>query len=413
MPILVQLGQCGNQIGSALCRQLYDEGDRTTFFHRSPSGQDMARAILVDMEPKVLSQVVNQRHFKYDPSNVISSSSGSANNWAHGYNVHGPKQVEHIVRRVQKVADQDGAINDGILVTLALAGGTGSGLGTRVCEALREHFGRSMPILVHAVWPYESGEIVTQNYNIVLALAKLYECVDGIWMHSNQVAHEICRTRFNLKKVTFSDINRLVAGDLASCLLPAVNKFAANSTMPLFSIISDLCAHPAYKLLASRSLPQYAQKSFQNYSTDLLIKYMHQLSRTGQFNEDKGNLNFKNCTNHALARSVYYRGQGAAIDMTKLDDDFAPMLDGRLRFHPYHSDVEFGHFSHHLTTLSNDQSWVSLIDATVEQSWSMYCNRAYIHNYAKHGIEQADFCAAFAQTEQIIHSYRALSDFTL
>lgn len=408
MPILVQLGQCGNQIGSALCQQLHEEGDRTVFFTRSKNHDLIARAILVDMEPKVLSQVVNQRCFKYDPSNVISSSSGSANNWAHGYNVHGPTQIEKIIRRVQKVADQEGAVNDGILVTLALAGGTGSGLGTRVCEALREHFGRSMPILVHAVWPYESGEIVTQNYNIVLALAKLYQVVDGIWMHSNQVAHDICRTRFNLKKVTFGDINRLIANDLTSCLLPAVNKFSSLSTMPLFSIISDLCAHPAYKLLASRSLPQYAQKSFQNYSTDLLIKYMHQLGRTGHFNEDQGNLNFKNCTNHALARSVYYRGADR-IDLARLNDDFAPILSDQLRFHPYHSDVKFGHFTNHLTTLSNDQSWISLIDSTVEQSWSMYCNHAYIHNYAKHGIDQAEFAAAFAQTEQIIHSYRALS----
>ena len=66
-----------------------------------------------------------------------SSTSGSANNWAHGYAVHGPTQIEKIIRRVEKIADQEGAMNDGILVLLALAGGTGSGLGTRVCEALR------------------------------------------------------------------------------------------------------------------------------------------------------------------------------------------------------------------------------------------------------------------------------------
>ena len=42
--------------------------------------------------------------------------------------------------------------------------------------------------------------------------------------------------------------------DLTSIFLPATNKFGAYSTMPLFSIISDLCAHPSYKLLACRSL---------------------------------------------------------------------------------------------------------------------------------------------------------------
>ena len=48
-------------------------------------------------------------------------------------------------------------------------------------------------------------------------------------------------------------------------------------------------------------------------------------------------------------------------------------------------------------------------DDCVEQSWSMYCNNAYIHNYQKHGIEKDEFCSAFAQTEQIIHSYKSLS----
>ena len=48
-------------------------------------------------------------------------------------------------------------------------------------------------------------------------------------------------------------------------------------------------------------------------------------------------------------------------------------------------------------------------DDCVEQSWSMYCNNAYIHNYQKHGIEKDEFSSAFAQTEQIIHSYKSLS----
>ena len=71
MPILVQLGQCGNQIGTQLSRQLFDEGDRSIFFTQTQNGSNQARTVLVDMEPKVLSQVVNQKNFKYDPNNVI------------------------------------------------------------------------------------------------------------------------------------------------------------------------------------------------------------------------------------------------------------------------------------------------------------------------------------------------------
>ena len=71
MPIIVQLGQCGNQIGVEVSKQLFAEGDRSIFFTQSRNGQNLARTVLVDMEPKVLAQVVNQKDFKFDPGNVI------------------------------------------------------------------------------------------------------------------------------------------------------------------------------------------------------------------------------------------------------------------------------------------------------------------------------------------------------
>ena len=67
----VQGGQCGNQIGAEVSKQLFAEGDRDIFFTQSRNGQNLARTVLVDMEPKVLAQIVNQKEFKYDPGNVI------------------------------------------------------------------------------------------------------------------------------------------------------------------------------------------------------------------------------------------------------------------------------------------------------------------------------------------------------
>ena len=195
MPVIVQLGQCGNQIGSELTKQIWDHGDRDSFFTERQNGSFNPRSVLVDMEPKVLTEIINSpsRDFKYPKQNVISASSGSANNWSYGYSVHGQDQKDKIVRQVQKLAEDDQVANDGILMSLALAGGTGSGLGTRVCEELRDEFGKSYPILVHAVWPYETGEVVIQNYNILLSFSKLYNSADGLIFHSNTTVHDIIR----------------------------------------------------------------------------------------------------------------------------------------------------------------------------------------------------------------------------
>ena len=133
---------------------------------------------------------------------------------SYGYSVHGEKQKESIIRQCQRLADDEHSTNDGFILTLALAGGTGSGLGTRICEEIRSEFGKSHPILVHAVWPYETGEVVIQNYNILLAFSKLYNCADGLIFHSNSIVHDICNVRYNIKQVRFPDINSYIANEL-------------------------------------------------------------------------------------------------------------------------------------------------------------------------------------------------------
>ncbi len=62
----------------------------------------------------------------------------------------------------------------------SLAGGTGSGLGAHVVESLRDDFCHKAPMINLAVWPYSTGEVVLQNYNVLLTLNSLLSHSDGI-----------------------------------------------------------------------------------------------------------------------------------------------------------------------------------------------------------------------------------------
>lgn len=53
------------------------------------------------------------------------------NNWAYGYFVHGSEFEDHIQRLIQNQLENCDSL-DGILVTMSLAGGTGSGVGTKI-----------------------------------------------------------------------------------------------------------------------------------------------------------------------------------------------------------------------------------------------------------------------------------------
>ncbi len=46
----------------------------------------------------------------------------------------------------------------GTLLFHSLAGGTGSGLGSRLIECYRDYFGKSAVLMTASVWPAQSGE---------------------------------------------------------------------------------------------------------------------------------------------------------------------------------------------------------------------------------------------------------------
>lgn len=52
-------------------------------------------------------------------------------------------------------------------------------LGTYVTEQLRKDYPECI-IVNQVIWPFEEGEVVIQNYNMLLTLAKLYK-VSGIF----------------------------------------------------------------------------------------------------------------------------------------------------------------------------------------------------------------------------------------
>ena len=61
-----------------------------------------------------------------------------------------------------------------------------------------------------------------QNYNSVLTLSHLYGLSDAILVHENDTVHRICAQLLNIKHISFGDVNRVIAHQLASVLQPAL-----------------------------------------------------------------------------------------------------------------------------------------------------------------------------------------------
>lgn len=65
-------------------------------------------------------------------------------------------------------------------------------------------------------------QVIVQNYNSVLTLAHLYRLSDAILVHENDTVHRICSQLLNIKNISFSDVNRVMAQQLGGVLQPAL-----------------------------------------------------------------------------------------------------------------------------------------------------------------------------------------------
>ena len=133
--VVVQLGQCGNQIGpqlfslllsdaSATCKSppsssssssssssTYYQKTLSRYFHENDAKNTLkARSVLIDTELKVIESSLTEAKrggaWEYDSSSIYKGRQGSGNNWAHGFYQHGPAAHEGILNAVQREAEK-------------------------------------------------------------------------------------------------------------------------------------------------------------------------------------------------------------------------------------------------------------------------------------------------------------------
>lgn len=189
--VWVNVGQCGNQVGLELWKHLVsDHGDSQSIMEGTNPFFNLdgtARCVMVDSEPKVI-QYAQQKFKQYHnpnnlqqvtpklrDSNLHWEQSGRGNNWAMGY--YGPQGTEggedslceKAVQSVRREAERCDTYTGSVL-THSISGGTGSGLGCRLLEALRDRFpNRYLTSLI--ITPLLSGETPCQHYNSVLTMS--------------------------------------------------------------------------------------------------------------------------------------------------------------------------------------------------------------------------------------------------
>ena len=284
------VGQCGSQIGSSLAHLT------------GPNSRDGHGTLFIDSEPRVVAPLVSSSSSSRIPflptSAAVWDVNGRGNNWAWGYanaasrlgsdqpgyraNVQsstessgsiasstssvsskgkkasgsGKSLIERTLNAIRRHTEALDRF-ESILLVHSTGGGTGSGLGSRVLEVVRQENPKTT-ILAACIAPFSSGDTPLQHYNSVLSLAHANEHADAVLFFDNDDA--LRRARM-LKRPGGGLSTSLASGSSASSVADArsARRLPPESTQVDTDEMNDVIAQS----LAGVILPTRTRKRLQ------------------------------------------------------------------------------------------------------------------------------------------------------
>ncbi|KAI3381828.1 hypothetical protein SNEBB_004044 [Seison nebaliae] len=457
MAIILQVGQCGNQIGSSFFQKVYDQlkfekKDRfnfelelfNRFFYRNSKGKIIARAVAIDTEGKVIDELLNKNgpnaDWCYDESNCISGIEGSGNNWAYGFNEHLTDEDDdeevlklkriclkeipnvkklssnYILKRLREQMDLcDDDEQDKVLITImSVAGGTGSGLGTRLLNLIHDRHPQLL-ILPIIVWPFESGEICLQNYNSLFTLTNLYDNISTsiIAIDNEQIfkqSMQVNKNRQNIPTISMNEMNEMISEQLFGFLAPIPNE----SLSVFISRLSSTISTNQHKILSLRSLP-YIEENMLDYTTynwnDLMKRTSQLIIDTSANSCAELNWRLKSNDSQQFFHKLITISRSSTNE--RIDENLILQHFSTNKFHSTSIDsiehfqsFSLSKYEKMITCLINSrQPIVRILSRIRDRASNLFSKNAYVHHYQRYGMEEEDFEWIFDRTNSIINEY--------
>lgn len=463
--ILVNCGQCGNQLSYNLTDSLFNHLDTSieeiddvgVFFRQSSRRQNRyySRSVCLDTEPKVIDECVARARengrWMYDKRSVAYRHGGAGNNWALGYQMFSGEFLETSMDCIRRELEHCERVPC-LIIIHSLAGGTGSGLGTRVTESCGDEFPEVTRVNL-AVSPYHFGEVVVQHYNALLSLSKISSSSDGSILFENEVAQDLCKQMKGIERPSLADINDVISSNILPTMLPKYDRDSyKTTTSSLCDDVMHLCSHPGYRFLDVKNTPQTSSQSVE-FTYDSWTSIMSTISRM----QIKGTPSERGLGSSGVMGSAPPRGRGGprapvacpnigsvltfhgsdavvGAEATSTEMLTSPSRDFSSSFSsssstatsthnyflaPYvkmldspvkicYSRLQVNGYQRSASILSNGCTTLPLLQRVRSKAADMFSVRAYMHQYSEHGLEDADFVDAFRSLGQSIENYKGL-----
>mmetsp|Transcript_57287 Transcript_57287/g.113830 ORF Transcript_57287/g.113830 Transcript_57287/m.113830 type:complete len:441 (+) Transcript_57287:96-1418(+) len=436
--LFVHVGQAGCQLAEALWPVLAHERRGAPDFFHTYRGSPRPRAVLVDAEPKVVSSVLASApltagaEFSFDPTSVAVAESGRGGNFALGYGAETngqrllgasppspasgaqPCLLDQAVDCIRREVEACHGTHLGTVVLHSLGGGTGSGLGIRLVEEIRD-LCPSTALLAASVLPMTLGENPLQCLNSSLALAALQELADGVLLYENDrllAGAEASPKRGSGAQsipwstspdigrgTTFAAMNNIVVGDLVPFFCPP------NTGQPfdLSDLLAGVCPTTTHRF--AQTFSGEAKSTRQGFDIKNAMTALVQAApRVPRISVASGSV---------LGSRVVIRG-ARVTDATLVTSELLERLGGAASWQPFAADLRFhtaplrsAPQAVRISTMVNWKRQAHVIRAIVTQGRAKHASRAFAHWYERCGLGPENFAHAFEVLDEVAANYEA------
>ncbi|XP_075997441.1 tubulin beta-1 chain [Genypterus blacodes] len=423
----LQIGQCGNQIGSKFWEVISDEhginatglyeGDSplqlervNVYFNEAHGAKYVPRALLIDLEPGTMDSVRGSRiGALFRPDNFIHGNSGAGNNWAKGHYTEGAELVEQVTDRVRHEAESCDCLQ-GFQLVHSLGGGTGSGMGTLVINKIKEEFPDRIMNTFSIMPSPKVSDTVVEPYNATLSVHQLLENTDETFCIDNEALYDICFRTLKLTTPTYGDLNHLVSmtmsGVTTSLRFPGqlnadLRKLAVNMVpfprlhffMPGFAPLTPRGSQQ-YRAL---TVPELTQQMFdpRNMMTACDPRRGRYLTVAGVF---RGKMSTKQVDEEMLAVQQ------------KNSNNFVEWIPHNVKVAV--CDIPPRGLKMASTFIGNNTAIQEIFRRVGEQFAVMFRRKAFLHWYTGEGMDEMEFTEAESNLNDLVSEYQLYQDAT-
>nr|AFM80053.1 beta-tubulin [Teleopsis dalmanni] len=416
----LQVGQCGNQIGSKFWQEISQEhgidpngvycGNKdlqlervNVYYTQGPSANYVPRAVFVDLQPSTLNSVRSSEYGKlYRPDNFISGQGSAGNNWAKGHYSDGMMLLESVFEVIRKEME-DCDCPQGCQLVHSLGGGTGSGFGTLLISKLRDEYPRLLLLNFSVFSGNKASDIVVQPYNCALGISHMIGNTDQTICIDNDALYNMCQQSKHTDSLMYLDLNELISStmaDVTTCL-----RFPGKMSIDLRKLAVNMVPFPRLHFLIPGHIAITPATTTENIHTvSNIIREMF---------EAKNMLTTCDLRyGHYLSIAAIFRGR---VSLKEIDDEmlnvqkmkmfqFADWIPNYCKTDVCDIPRRGEEFS--ATFLANSTSVHETFNQIKAHFSAMFKRKAFLHWYMGEGMEQLDFIEARSNLNDLISEYQ-------